>query len=371
MRRFKIFAVLLVSAISFTAGAQEIYKNHSFELKTVLGGHLLADKDGFIQDRLYGLDFSYLKDISHDKDNWIKHSHAKTYGLNFIFRDLSHLKGHQDTSVNAFGYAYGLAAQIEFQLLKIGNTTVNFTPAIGISYLTKTYFTDFKNRFIGSHLNETIKADLFVKIPLKSNMNLMAGAGFLHYSNGGFSIPNSGINTLTVFTGLSLNGQSSSSETGKTKSNFTPLQKNSIEIGFGIGRRGVYQEHKGLYKSGMYAGYNYYLNDLLTVKAGFDAVYYYTLYDVSKNVQTFQYYATSYDRWRTGISLGLDVTMWRIVLSGQAGKYLHYNSYFKNIKGYWATGITYALTPHIGIQAKTYMHNLQADYINYGLVFRL
>ncbi len=366
--RFKICTILFANAISFPSEAQEVNNSHSFEFKAVLGAHALGDKDGFLQDKLYGLDFSYLKNISNNKDNWIKISHAKTCGISLIIRDLNYLKGHQDTSINAFGQAYGLAGQVEFQLLKIGNASVNFTPAIGISYLTKTYFTDFKNRFIGSHLNQTLKADLSIQVPLKSNITLLAGAGFLHYSNSGFNIPNSGINSLNIFTGLRIDR--ASSESGKHKSEFMQLPKNSIEFGFGVGRRGVYQEHSGLFKSGIYTGYNYHINNFITAKAGLDAVYYYSVYNPQNNLGTFQYYGTSYDHWRTGVSIGGDVTMWKFIVNAQLGKYIYYNSYYKNIKWYWISGITYAITPNIGIQAKTYLHSAQADYMNFGPVFK-
>lgn len=155
--------------------------------------------------------------------------------------------------------------------------------------------------------------------------------------------------------------------------NFQQLQKNSFELNLGIGRRGVYESHKGLLKSGLYAGYNFYVNEIFTLKGGFDAVYYYTVFDPSpaRGIQTFQYYGTSYDKWRTGVSFGGETTMWRLALNAQMGKYLHYNSYYKDINWFWTTGLTYYVNPHVGLQAKTYFHTSQADFINYGLVFKM
>ncbi len=260
-------------------------------------------------------------------------------------------------------------AQIDLELAKIGKAKINFTPAIGLSYTNKNYFTNYQNRFLGSHINESIKADLGVELPLNEHSALMAGLGFLHLSNGGVIIPNGGLNTGNVYIGLKLSNPSAF--TSIRKSTYETLQKNSFELSLGIGKRGVYQEkNKGYYKSGSYLGYNYYLNDFISLKGGLDAIYYYTVYDPNDQ-KTFQNYGTSYDRWRTGISTGADLNLWRVTVTGQIGKYLHYNRYFKTASWYWAFGPTLNLTPHIGIQAKTYMHFAQADFVNYGLAFRI
>ncbi|HYK77027.1 MAG TPA: acyloxyacyl hydrolase [Daejeonella sp.] len=335
--------------------------------KAVIGSHALGAD--MLQNNLYGIDVSWQKDISQKEDAWRKLSNAQSSGLSFVFRNLN--KGYQDTSVNSLGQSYGLAAQIEFRLFKLGNTSVSFTPAMGLGYITKTYFTDHRNRVIGSHLNQLIKADLNAVIPLSTNMNLLAGAGFLHYSNGGFQIPNGGLNTLNLFTGLRFG--KSWVKPNISQSKYRPIRKNSIEVAAGIGRRGIYQQRNGLYKSGMYGGYNYYINDLLRAKAGIDAVYYYTPFnpDPEKALQTFQYYGTSYSRWRAGISIGPEINLGRFGVNAQVGKYIYYNRYHQEINWYWTATFTYALTPHMGVQGRTYFHKAQADFINYGLCFKI
>jgi hypothetical protein len=353
----------------YKVNAQNSNSPHSLTVRAVAGSHALGGSGGALQDKLYGLDLSYQKDISHITDSWVKRSNAKSAGMAFVFRDLQYLKGHQDTSANAFGQAFGMVGNLNFQLLKIGNTSVIISPAIGLSYLTKTFFTDKRNRFIGSHLNEIIKADLQFQVPLSSRLDLTAGAGFLHYSNGGFNIPNSGVNMLSLSGGMRFKEHSFEKEARQTR--FNQLRKNTLELNIGIGRRGVYESHDGLLKSGFYAGYNYYINDILSLKGGFDGVYYYTRFNPNRGIQTFQYYGTSYDKWRTGVAMGAETIIWRLALNAQLGRYLHYNSYYKDIEWFWTTGLIYHVSPHVGIQAKTYFHGSQADFINYGLVFKL
>lgn len=351
------------------ARAQQSYPGDSFETRLVLGSHAIGGQGGALQDKLYGIDVSYQKSIRHITDNWAKRANAQSAGIGFVFRDLQYLKGHADTSAKSFGQAYGVVGQADFQLLKSGGTSVNFRPAIGFAYLSKTFFTDKRNRFIGSHLNEILKADLSVQMPLSAKVDLVAGAGYLHYSNGGFSIPNSGINMLSLSTGLRF--KNADLQKKEYKTNFSQLAKNTFEINLGIGRRGVYESREGLLKSGLYAGYNFFINDILTLKSGFDAVYYYKVFDGT--IQTFQHYGTSNDKWRTGLSIGAETTLWRLALNAQVGKYLHYNSYseYEDINWFWTTGLVYYVSPHVGLQAKTYLHGSQADFINYGLVFKM
>lgn len=351
------------------AKAQIAPENHSIILKPIFGTHINEDQGHLFQDQITGFDAAYFKDISQNSDKWIGFSAAKSYGISFIFRDLSKLKGTKDTSANAFGQVYGLVAQMDFQLFKVGKAKFNFTPGVGLGYTNKYYFNNTKNRFLGSPVNETIKADLGMELPMSQYTDLLLGFGFLHVSNGGATVPNGGLNTGNIYIGLKLNNPKTLTE--ERKSTYTTLQRSSIELSAGLGARGVFGDRsKSLYKSGIYAGYNFYLNDVMSLKAGADAVYYYTTFDPNNYVNTFQNYGTSYDKWRTGISVGADINLWRVTVAAQIGKYIHYNRLMDKATWYWTFGPTFNITPHLGLQAKTYMHFAQADYVNWGVVYR-
>jgi len=140
-----------------------------------------------------------------------------------------------------------------------------------------------------------------------------------------------------------------------------------FEIGADIGYRGAFKSTAEDWKSGLYAGYNYKINHILSLKLGTDAVYYYTPF--IGTVETFQYYATSYDRWRLGVGLGTDIWLGKLAVTGNYGYYLKYNSYYP-IKWYWTAGLKYYLNSWLGIQGKMYSHKSQADYAGFGLLFR-
>jgi len=368
MKKQLLSFIFAIAGYSF-AKSQIAPENHSFILKPIFGTHINNDQGHLFQDQITGFDAAYFKNIIQNGDKWIGLSGAKSYGIGFIFRDLSQLKGTKDTSSNAFGQVYGLVAQMDFQLFKIGKAKFNFTPGVGLGYTNKYYYNNTKNRFLGSPVNETIKADLDMELPMSKYTDLLLGFGFLHISNGGATVPNGGLNTGNIYIGLKLNNQKPLAE--ERKSTYTTLQRNSIELSAGLGARGVFENrNKNLYKSGLYVGYNFYLNDMTTLKAGADAVYYHTTFDPNNYGETFQNYGTSYDKWRTGISIGADINLWRITVAAQIGKYIHYNRLMDKATWYWTFGPTFNITPHLGLQAKTYMHFAQADYVNWGVVYR-
>src|SRR3546814_16776704 len=109
-----------------------------------------------------------------------------------------------------------------------------------------------------------------MEIALGDNFGLLSNVHVLNISNGGFYIPNSELNTGNISLGLrSRFGRNPTSVTsGNATRHFTPLEGNSMEILAGIVRRGVYESHDGMFKSGIYAGYNYRLNPVIDIKGG-------------------------------------------------------------------------------------------------------
>jgi hypothetical protein len=253
MKKQLLSFIIIITSITFVK-AQIAPENHSIILKPIFGTHVNNDQGHLFQDQITGFDAAYFKDISQNSDKWIGFSGAKSYGIGFVFRNLSKLKGAQDTSANAFGQVYGLVAQMDFQLFKVGKAKFNFTPGVGLGYTNKYYYNNTKNRFLGSPINETIKADLGMELPMSKYVDLLVGFGFLHVSNGGATVPNGGLNTVNVYLGLKLNNQKTS--TAERKSTYTTLQRNSIELSAGLGARGVFGNRtKSLYKSGVFSGY--------------------------------------------------------------------------------------------------------------------
>ncbi|HUH32699.1 MAG TPA: hypothetical protein VLZ28_02030, partial [Daejeonella sp.] len=121
------FITLALSVFSgLSLKAQDLYPGHSFEGQVVFGTHAIGGAGGVLQDKLYGFDFSFKRDLSHLSDKWVGLTHAQSAGVGLVFRDLQYLKGHQDTSANSFGQAIGLVGQMDFRLFNKGATSVTF-----------------------------------------------------------------------------------------------------------------------------------------------------------------------------------------------------------------------------------------------------
>src|SRR3546814_19519042 len=113
-----------------------------------------------------------------------------------------------------------------------------------------------------------------MEIPLGENFGHLANVHVLYISNGGFNIPNSGLNTGNISLGSrSRFGRNTTSVTsGNATRHFTPLEGNSMEILAGLGRRGVCASYDGMFKSGIYAGSTYGLNLVIDITSDVSGV---------------------------------------------------------------------------------------------------
>jgi hypothetical protein len=261
---------------------------------------------------------------------------------------------------------------------------------LGFVYATQTFYTTY-NPIIGSHINLAVQAGLKLETPLSSSTKILAGINFFHYSNSAFRLPNDGINNFNASLGLvrDINYSGPANQ----KATYGIDNKHSFEFGIGIGRRGFVQTGtymntqtgkpvnltdtsaqktaiSNLYQAGFYAGYNYRLNQLLSLKAGVDAVYYFQTFSWENFYRTYQESGSSYDHLSLGLSLGTDIWLGRMALMANYGYYLHYNSVVP-VHFYWTLGAKYYIIPWMALNAQIYLHGFEAHYANFGLIFNV
>lgn len=321
----------------------------------------------------YGVQASYHRSLESSGQSWARILNAKEISFGLVWTNMRNMRELADETLYDHGQAIGALAEVDFQLLPAGPVKISLIPGLGLSYLTETINTQPATVTVGSHLNMALSAGLGLEVPLGRDLSLLAGGNILHYSNGGLRVPNGGINTFNVSMGLKKAfGSDVHGAVPKEKDAFRHIEGSSGELVIGMGRRGKYRHPgEGFNRTGVYAGYNYFFNQAVGLKAGFDMVYYHTVFDIGRFDETFQYYGSSYDAIRMGAGVGLDIAMNRFVVSSLVGRYLHYNSYHEDINWYWTSGLRYYITPHIGLQSTLYMHRLQADYLNWGIVLKI
>ncbi|MFB2119116.1 acyloxyacyl hydrolase [Parapedobacter sp. 2B3] len=343
---------------------------HAISVKAQYGVDVNSDNPNRKENYLYGLHISYDKNVAHSGKEWVRVLNAKNVSFGATWHNLNDMEEVVDGVAYSGGQAFGALAEVDLQLLKLGNARLLVTPGLGLAYITENIFTQPATSTIGSHLNLMVTAEVSVEVPVSRSTSLVAGGHIQHYSNGGVVVPNGGWNTVTGSIGIKTALGRAQALTDELE-NYPHIEGNSAELWFGAGVRGRYRDRHGkFFRSGAYAGYNFYLNRAISLKAGSHMVYYHTVFDPDRFDETFQYYGSSLDPIRWGVAAGADFTMGRMVINAMYGKYLHYRNYH-NVKWYWVAGARYYFTPHIGIQTTLNLHGVQADYANWGLILRI
>lgn len=366
---------LFVTSLSFltfsfvNAWAQQAPSIHAISIKPTFGVDM-ANPGGSIRNFLYGIHASYDRDLSASDQPWVNLLNAKGLSFGVLWHNMDHMKETVDGQTYSHGMAIGVLSEVDFQLLQTGRVKLLLTPGMGLTYITETIDTQPTTTTVGSHLNLVLTAELGLEIPVSDRTSLSATANILHYSNGGLKIPNGGINTINGAIGVKTALGDAQRAPSARLNDFHPIVGGSGELVVGIGRRGKYRTRDGFWRTGIYGGYNYYLNQAFGFKAGMDMIYYHEVFDMNNFDATFQYYGSSYDRVRLGASAGAEVGLGRFAVNGMFGKYLYYRS-FHGIQWYWTSALRYYLTPNIGLQSTLYMHRVQADYLNWAVIFRI
>lgn len=193
-------------------GTSSLAQNY-LSLEPSYGQQLIfEDNDSLVHDHLGGFDLSYGKAVTEKDGDWVKFFHAKYIQYSFIYLDLTQLHGFYDPKPsnftasylpNGIGHHYGLISSIAIQIVQVKDAFhLYFLPGFGLSYLSSTYFTDPANRFIGSHINYTIRFELAAEQKLSKQLALTAAFRGMHFSNGGYQVPQAGVNSFGYKLGL-------------------------------------------------------------------------------------------------------------------------------------------------------------------------
>ncbi|MNK41136.1 Lipid A 3-O-deacylase (PagL) [compost metagenome] len=357
------FLGLLVFARNLRAQEVEDVRNSIEFSPQVSLGVFTADHQ--LRGTAYGGELTYHMNTVANLRPWMRLMNLKSLDLVFNYKNMSDIVMVSDPRPGRFGDSYALIAALNFSILKTKGAELLLAPGFGLGYLGETWFTN-ENILVGSHLNFSSRIALKLSTQIGPSTKLLAGIDVLHFSNGAIRVPNNGMNVSSVSLGIvqSLNVKRVLIDSARKAVEY---KKHSMDVGVNIGRRGVYRSKDGLFKTGLYAGYNYRLDAVLGLSAGLDAVYYHTIYDPLRNDETFQSKASSFDRWRVGLGIGPDLWLGRLGLMTKYGYYLHYNS-LMNIKAYWTTGLKYQIMGGLAVQAKMYLHQTEADFVGFGLI---
>ncbi len=367
VRSFAFGKILtLLVFISATSAVYAQHNAHSLELNLQRSIDNFSANKNFLQGTAYGGELIYHYNVNRNPKKWSSDLGIKSIDLIFNYKRMANITRVAAPQKGEFGDTYSLLGGLTFPLLNVNKVELAFTPGFGILYAGQSWYSN-ENPIVGSRLNFGLKAGLKASVPLNEKTAISANLDVLHYSNGGTRVPNNGLNTVSV--GLSvIRALNKHVEVPKPSFEEKDDKKHSFDLAINVGRRGVYQSRDGLYKTGLYGGYNYRFTSYLALGAGIDAVYYYTKYDPNRNLETYQSKASSLDKWRVGAAIGPDLWMGKLAFMAKYGYYLHYNSLLP-VKTYWTAGAKYQLNNWLGLQSKIYIHQTEADFVGFGLIF--
>jgi hypothetical protein len=365
LRKLKL--LVIVTILSNNLYAQT--NNNQIEFTAVEGLKIFTPRKYVLQGKIWGGELAYHFNMADNKLDYIKTLNISAIDIVASYRNIESITINNDpASKGSLGDAYSVIGRLEMPLVRAGPVKLLFTPGFGFAYSTVSYFSD-KNPLVGSRLNVAAQAGLQILTAITPSTGLHAGIDLFHYSNIGIRIPNNGINSLNISFGITqgINQKGPSTPTNP----YTYGYKSSFELGGDVGVRGLYISKQELPRSGLYAGYSYRLSQVFSLKGGVDAGFYYELYNPQNhNIIYDEGYASSYDKWRLGLSLGGDINLGRLTVMGAYGYYLHFHGNYPT-KTYWTPGLKYYVLPWLAIQGKTYIHSNQADYLGLGLLFRV
>lgn len=134
---------------------------------------------------------------------------------------------------------YAAATRVFYDLPLNPEKTIGLKMEIGAGFLQKPFHleTNIHNSAIGSHLNAALALSIYGRVKIAEKWTLKPGLGIHHFSNGAFTLPNSGINLAMVKIAASY--YPTGFESPKREKYFFEKQKHQWLIGTSFGLKQI------------------------------------------------------------------------------------------------------------------------------------
>ncbi len=151
--------------------------------------------DYLIRSHIGGFELNYIKPTFGEQE-WQRVYRYPEQGITYTRMWL----GNPDQ----LGNLHGLQVFVNLPLMKREEPWLFLKISSGLSYVNKHFHRvdNHKNIAIGSSVNPLVSFRLNTKFDIGRSMRIDAGFGLTHFSNGSYSIPNLGINMVTLNLGL-------------------------------------------------------------------------------------------------------------------------------------------------------------------------
>lgn len=265
------------------------------------------------------------------------------------------------------GNVAALFPWLKFPLLKTAHTLTSFRLGFGAGWIQKPFNkeTNPKNELIGTHLNGCINMVVEQEWQLMKQLYLNAGVSFTHISNGSITLPNLGLNIPALSLGVRYSFQPATSAPEKRE--LPPFVKkwHYYAYTFAAGKQTyplespVYLVNTVLFEAVRDFSYS----------SRFGGGVNLTL-DRSLSRENVWYEFEKTDpQWQGSVYALYEKVVGNLSIPVQLGAYL-YNKY-QISEVYQVIGLRYRFLPHwiAGLQLKAHLG--KADYIQYGIGYKL
>jgi hypothetical protein len=197
----KTFLPALVFFFYSLAGAQtapkNLFQNVSVGGHYSYGSYLISEpKAAYLKDSYSSFGELYVQVQTDGSKGWQVANGLPQWGIGLQYGNLGSHE-HLGKLLAAFPF-------MNLRLFASGALKSKLRIGAGLGWVEKPYDaeTNHKNVLIGSHLNAFLHLLWQNEVKLAPRIYASAGLGFSHLSNGGFTLPNLGVNTPTLQAGL-------------------------------------------------------------------------------------------------------------------------------------------------------------------------
>ncbi len=297
-------------------------------------------------------------------NNWLGAYHCPEVGITFFSAYLN--------NPAQLGNMFGLYPFVNFHLKRSFNEGLYFRIGIGLGYMPNIYsrLDNHKNDVIGSHLNAMFNFRMNYHFYLSSRMRLETGIGLTHCSNGAFQTPNLGINLITANTGVSY----CFSDTKRCVKYIYPdsAKSKKIESEFIIaGGLSEIEPPGGTRFPDVTFSYLGFKKLNRKNRLGFGADVFYNKANIARLLTADSIRLKSnFENVQFGLKIAYEITMGNLSIPIEQGGYV-FSKFTGNGYVYNRIGIRYYIHKHIIANLTLLTHFVKADFIEWGVGYKL
>lgn len=296
---------------------------------------------------------------------WQQYHNYPRYGVGMHYADL--VADRKDTIV---GNPFSAFAFYGAPWARVGRFTLNSDLSVGLSYASVIHDPVLNpyNDVIASHINLYFDFNMNLYCRLTNRIDLNAGYGVTHYSNGRIHQPQKGVNNWGWTFGLSY-------QLNKTRPEWIENERpefnweSELQLMYAAG---VVEEHRlgdfeGIhyYTSSFTVDYVFTFNPRMALGIGTDILYDGSLARAIKGIAPED--VTTFQKFYFGSHMGYHFIIDRVTILFNLGTYFYQHSYDR---GYWflRAGGRIRLTDHLHTQICIKTKNgVRADWIEWGV----